>query len=105
MALSEKEQFYRLYPNKGPIQRHLESVQFKPMAQENRDILKDFLIKDLENFIAEINSGNSSINETVPDDKDHAQFTLKNLPVSNASMRLTNIAVQFNSLSFSPKFY
>lgn len=81
-TLSEKEQFYRLHPNKGPIQRRLESVQFKPVAQENRDVLKDFLIKDLENFIAEINSGSCSSNEIVPDDKDHAQFTLRDLPVS-----------------------
>lgn len=93
MALSEKEQFYRLYPNKGPIQRHLENLQFKPVAQENRDILKDFLIKDLENFIAEINSGNISSNEIVPDDKEHAQFTLKNLPVSQT--HLINIYLTF----------
>lgn len=82
-TLTEKEQFYRLYPTKGPIQRRLERVQFKPVAHENRDVLKDFLIKDLENFIAEINSGNGSnaCNEIVPDDTDYAQFTLKNLPV------------------------
>lgn len=85
-ALTEKEQFYRLHPNKGPIQRRLESVQFKPVAHENRDVLKDFLIKDLENFIAEINSGSgSSCNEIIPDYKEDTQFTLKNLPVSRQS--------------------
>lgn len=89
-TLTDKEQFYRLHPNKGPIQRRLESVQFKPVAHENRDVLKDFLIKDLENFIAEINSGSCLTNEIVPDEKDHAQFTLKNLPVRRSTFTRTS---------------
>lgn len=71
--------------NKGPIQRKLEKVSFTtvPALNQNQDqLLKDFLIKDLENFIAKINcADNRSLSPNVPDnDKD--PHTLKNMPVS-----------------------
>lgn len=66
--------------DKGPIQRRLESVQFKPLHHNNhQDLLKDFLMRDLENFIAEINCGYGI---DVPDDSENSKLTLKNLPVS-----------------------
>lgn len=65
--------------DKGPIQRKLERVQFRPLYHNNhQDVLKDFLVRDLENFIAEINNGYGI---DVPDDSESSQLTLKNLPV------------------------
>lgn len=69
-------------PEKGPIQRKLEKVLFKtlPSNGDRQDqMLKDFLIKDLENFIAEINCGNAC-KSIVPDDCEQNRFTLKNMP-------------------------
>lgn len=75
--------------HKGPIQRKLEKCSFKTVLTSNQNqdqdqLLKDFLIKDLENFIAEINISGSSITSisNVPDDMESAPFTLKNMPVS-----------------------
>lgn len=72
--------------NKGPIQRKLEKVSFTtvPAVNQNQDrMLKDFLIKDLENFIAKINCCEShELTPTVPDPADKNPFTLKNMPVS-----------------------
>lgn len=66
--------------DKGPIQRRLETVQFKPVHRNNhQDLLKDFLMRDLENFIAEINTGYGL---DASDDSENSQLTLKNLPVS-----------------------
>lgn len=76
----------RPHSEKGPIQRKLEKVSFKtlPTTNENQDqVLKDFLIKDLENFIAEFNCGNGSncSKLSVPDESEQNKFTLKNMPV------------------------
>lgn len=72
--------------NKGPIQRKLEKVSFTtvPASNQNQDqLLKDFLIKDLENFIAKINcSDNRSLSPCVPDASEKNPHTLKNMPVS-----------------------
>lgn len=82
--LSEKERFMRSFRDKGPIQRKLESVQFKPVACERHaDVLRNFLMNDLEMFITEMNG---SVNRTnicneVPDDI-KTKITLNNLPVS-----------------------
>lgn len=77
---------------KGPIQRKLEKVSFKtcvPTNQNQDQMLKDFLIKDLENFIAEINCGNvngaSGSDTNVPDSVEYTPCTLKNMPVSGDS--------------------
>lgn len=79
----------RSQTHKGPIQRKLEKCSFKTVltSTQNQDqdqVLKDFLIKDLENFIAEINISGSSITSisNVPDDMESTPFTLKNMPVS-----------------------
>lgn len=73
---------YQHLIDKGPILRKLESVQFQPLPIENhQNLLKDFLIRDLENFIAELDNG---IN--VPDETENAQFTLKHLPVSSMAI-------------------
>lgn len=79
----------RSQTHKGPIQRKLEKCSFKTVltSKQNQDqdqLLKDFLIKDLENFIAEINISGSSITSisNVPDDMESTPFTLKNMPVS-----------------------
>lgn len=81
--------YSRSQRNKGPIQRKLEKVSFKPCipANQNQDeMLKEFLIKDLENFIAEINganvSGASGRDTSVPDRMDNVPCSLKNMPVS-----------------------
>lgn len=77
--------------NKGPIQRKLEKVSFTtvPASNQNQDqLLKDFLIKDLENLIAKINCGdNRSLSPCVPDASDKNPHTLKNMPVSNLYLR------------------
>lgn len=72
--------------DKGPIQQRLERAQFKPLHHNNhQDLLKDFLMRDLENFIAEINTGYGL---DVPDDGENSQLTLKNLPVSSTALSL-----------------
>lgn len=66
---------------RGPIERKLESVQFKPMkVQNHEDVLKDFLVNQFEHFIME--SG------MAPDDDVNrcnefgkVPITLKDLPV------------------------
>lgn len=65
---------------KGPIQRKLEKVSFNTVPPTNQN--QHRVLKDLENFIAEINCGylNGS-GSIVPDDTDTAPFTLKNMPV------------------------
>lgn len=72
--------------NKGPIQRKLEKVSFTtvPASNQNQDqLLKDFLIKDLESFIAKINcSDNRGLSPTVSNASDKNPYTLKNMPVS-----------------------
>lgn len=86
---------HRSQSRKGPIQRKLEKVSFKtcvPTTHQNQDqMLKDFLIKDLENFIAEINcenvSGASGSDAIVPDSTDYTPCTLKNMPVSGVFPR------------------
>lgn len=73
--------------NKGPIQRKLEKVSFTTVSAVNQNqdrMLKEFLIKDLENFIAKINCCDGrDLSPTVPA-ADKNPFTLKNLPVSNS---------------------
>lgn len=66
---------------RGPIERKLESVQFKPMkVQNHEDVLKDFLVNQFEHFIME--SGMAPA-----DDVNHCNefgivpITLKDLPV------------------------
>lgn len=65
----------------------MEKTSFKIVpSNENQDqILKDFLIKDLENFIAEINCGNENSGNdaetNVPDSAESTAYTLKNMPV------------------------
>ncbi|XP_059609480.1 F-box/LRR-repeat protein 4 [Phlebotomus argentipes] len=60
---------------KGPIQRKLESVQFKLRQIENHtDILKDFLANDLGNFMKEAGLVPEEIEDNTP------QITLKDLP-------------------------
>lgn len=79
-SLSDKDRFNRSRQLKGPIQRKLESVKFKPVTQaKHEDVLRDFLMKDLENFITEINDGVRSAN--VPDEQN--KFTLEKMPVSD----------------------
>lgn len=71
--------------NKGPIQRKLEKVSFTTVsaAKQNQDqYLKDFLIKDLEHFIAKINCDDRGLSPSVPDASDKNPYTLKNMPVS-----------------------
>lgn len=61
---------------RGPIQRKLESVQFKPMKVQNHaDVLKDFLVNEFENFIIE------SGMVPVADEIDYNVLSLKDLPV------------------------
>lgn len=76
--------------NKGPIQRKLEKVSFTtvPASNQNQDqMLKDFLIRDLENFIAKINCGdNQSLSPCVPDACEKNPHTLQNMPVSLPSL-------------------
>lgn len=72
--------------NKGPIQRKLEKVSFSPVPapapNHNQDqLLKDFLIKDLECFIAKINCGGRGLSPNVPDLSEKNPHTLKNMPV------------------------
>lgn len=74
--------------NKGPIQRKLEKVSFStvpvPAPNQNQDqLLKDFLIKDLESFIAKINCGGRGLSPNVPDISEKNPHTLKNMPVSS----------------------
>ncbi|XP_031627657.1 F-box/LRR-repeat protein 4 [Contarinia nasturtii] len=69
--------------NKGPIQRKLEKVSFTPVPAPNHNqdqLLKDFLIKDLENFIIKINCGNDRRCPNVPDATEKDPYTLKNMP-------------------------
>lgn len=87
LSSPQHEEFARSQSEKGPIQRKLESVQFKPKLQHNiQDFVKDFLIKDLENFIAEINGSGNIGSTDVPDETENAQYTLKHLPVSNLAV-------------------
>lgn len=73
--------------SKGPIQRRLEKASFKivPSNQNQDQILKDFLIKDLENFIAEINcgseNGGNDAESNVPEIVESTAYTLKDMPV------------------------
>lgn len=71
---------YPRHMQKGPIQRKLEKVSFNTVPPTNQN--QNRVLKDLENFIAEINCGylNGS-GSIVPDDTDIAPFTLKNMPV------------------------
>lgn len=74
--------------NKGPIQKKLEKVSFTtvpvPAPNQNQDqLLKDFLIKDLESFIAKINCGERGLSLHVPDISENNPHTLKNMPVSS----------------------
>lgn len=71
--------------NKGPIQRKLEKVSFTPVPAPNQSqdqLLKDFLIKDLEHFIAKINCNDRGLSPSVPDASEKNPSTLKNMPVS-----------------------
>ena len=62
---------------KGPIQRKLEKVKFKPRhVDDSENYLNDYLIKDLENFLTNIESEIEA-----PDDCETAQFTLQHMPV------------------------
>lgn len=91
LPVNHHQNRYQHLIGKGPILRKLESVQFRPLPIENhQNLLKDFLIRDLENFIAEIDNG-----ITVPDDTETAQFTLKHLPVSGRQ-HSSSIANRFN---------
>lgn len=77
--------------NKGPIQRKLEKVSFTtvPAPNQNQDqLLKDFLIKDLEHFIAKINCGERRWASNVPDYSERDPHTLKNMPVSTPTLFL-----------------
>lgn len=86
LPVNHHQNRYQHLIGKGLILRKLESVQFRPVPMENhQNMLKDFLIRDLENFIAEIDNGIA-----VPDEIDNAQFTLKHLPVST----LRNASIQ-----------
>lgn len=70
--------------NKGPIQRKLERVSFTPVPTPNQNkdqFLKEFLIRDLEHFIAKINCGDRGLSPSVPDAAERDPFTLKNMPV------------------------
>lgn len=81
--LSDKERFNRSRQIKGPIQRKLESVKFKPVSHaKHENVLRDFLMRDLENFITEINGG--ARNVQVPDEQ--SKFTLEKMPVSRENL-------------------
>lgn len=73
------------------ILRKLENVSFiaVPALNQNQNqdkLLKDFLMQDLENFIAKINCGDKrSLSPSVPE-KEKNPYTLKNMPVC----KLTN---------------
>lgn len=67
---------------RGPIERKLDSVQFKPMkVQNHEDVLKDFLVNQFEHFIMESGMAPDE------DDVNHCNelgivpITLKDLPV------------------------
>lgn len=80
---SDENKLNAMYPRhmqKGPIQRKLENVSFNTVPPTNQN--HNRVLKDLENYIAEINCGylNGS-GSIVPDDTDTAPFTLKNMPV------------------------
>lgn len=70
---------------RGPIQRKLESVQFKPMKVQNHaSVLKDFLVNEFENFIIEsgmLPTNNTEIDSTV-DRSILLPITLQDLPVN-----------------------
>lgn len=67
--------------HKGPIQRKLEKVLFNTVSPTNHN--QNQVLKDLENFIAEINCGHLNGLSTVPDDSETAPYKLKNMPVSS----------------------
>lgn len=71
---------YPRHMQKGPIQRKLEKVSFNTVPPTNQN--QNRVLKDLENFIAEINCGYLNGSDSiVPDDTDTAPFTFKNMPV------------------------
>lgn len=62
---------------RGPIERKLESVQFKPMKVLNHeDVLKDFLVNQFEHFILESGMAPNELNTEAEE-----PTTLKHLPV------------------------
>lgn len=72
--------FNRMHTPKGPIQRKLEKVSFNTVPPTNQN--QNQVLKDLENFIAEINCGNvNGCGSNVPDDTEKTPHTLKNMPV------------------------
>lgn len=96
-----------LQTNKGPIQRKLEKVSFTTVSTANQiqaQRLKDFLIKDLEHFIAEINCNDRGLRSNVPDASDKNPYTLKNMPVSIIRDILAYFNTQFNYDDFIRSF-
>lgn len=94
---------------RGPIERKLESVQFKPMkVQNHEDVVKDFLVNQFEHFIMESGMApDDDVNNC--NDLGVVPITFKDLPVRRSYLILFPLPHCFDIISsffiLSVRFY